>query len=253
MAKVVLDAGHGGSNPGAVYRGREEKTDALNLTLAVGEILEDHGVDVVFTRTEDITQSPGQKARIANEEDADYFVSIHRNSSPRENQYEGVETLVYDDSGVKAQMARNINRNMSELGFRNIGVTPRPNLIVLNSTQMPAVLVEAGFINTDKDNELFDTQFDRMAQAIADGILETIQPQQVETPPYYRVQVGLFRNRNNAETLLYRLQLEGYPAYMVYEDGFYVVQVGTFTDLDNAVKMEARLRAAGYSTLVTKK
>ena len=51
----MLDAGHGGRDPGAVYRGRQEKDDTLALTLAVGEILQDRGVDVLYTRTTDMT------------------------------------------------------------------------------------------------------------------------------------------------------------------------------------------------------
>ena len=82
MALVVLDAGHGGANPGAVYEGRQEKDDALALTLAVGAILEEQGVDVYYTRTTDIYESPYQKAEEGNRTGADYFVSIHRNSSP---------------------------------------------------------------------------------------------------------------------------------------------------------------------------
>ena len=53
MAKVVVDAGHGGSDPGAVYEGRQEKDDNLALALAVGSILAENGVDVVYTRTDD--------------------------------------------------------------------------------------------------------------------------------------------------------------------------------------------------------
>ena len=71
-------------------------------------------------------------------------------------------------------MGYNINAQLEEVGFQNLGLSERPNLIVLNSTLMPAVLVEVGFINTDADNELFDTRFDDIAQAIADGILQTI-------------------------------------------------------------------------------
>lgn len=63
-------------------------------------------------------------------------------------------------------MAENINANLEALGFRNAGVDIRPNLVVLNSTQMPALLVEAGFIDSDKDNQLFDSRFQAMAQAI---------------------------------------------------------------------------------------
>lgn len=175
MALIVLDAGHGGANPGAVYQGRQEKDDALALVLAVGEILENSGVDVYYTRTTDIYESPYQKAQEANAAGADYFVSIHRNSSPYPNQYTGVESLVYSRYGTAAVLAANINYQLERVGFVNQGVNERPNLVVLNSTQMPAVLVEVGFINTDADNALLDARFDEVAQAIAAGILQTIQ------------------------------------------------------------------------------
>ena len=64
--------------------------------------------------------------------------------------------------------------NLEDAGFKNLGVDERKNLVVLKRTKMPAVLVEAGFINNDKDNYLFDEEFDSIAQAIADGILESI-------------------------------------------------------------------------------
>lgn len=175
MALVVLDAGHGGSNPGAVYYGRQEKDDVLALATAVGSILEQDGVQVYYTRTSDIYETPYQKAMEGNAVNADYFVSLHRNSSPYPNQYTGVETLVYRRYGEAARLADNINTRLEAIGFENQGVSERQNLVVLNRTQMPTVLVEVGFINTDEDNRLFDQRFDEMAQAIADGILETIK------------------------------------------------------------------------------
>ena len=90
MALVVLDAGHGGANPGAVYSGRQEKDDVLALTLAIGQILEERGIDVYYTRTTDVYETPLRKAQEGNQMGADYFVSIHRNSSPYPNQYTGV-------------------------------------------------------------------------------------------------------------------------------------------------------------------
>ncbi len=171
---VMLDAGHGGWNPGAVYQGRQEKDDVLNLTLAVGEILRQNGINVAYTRMDDTYESPYQKAQEGNQSGADYFVSIHRNSSPVPNQYSGVETLVYNRYGEAARLAENINRQLEGVGFINQGVNERKNLVVLRDTDMPAVLVEVGFINTDADNYLFDTKFQEAAQAIADGILQTI-------------------------------------------------------------------------------
>lgn len=259
MAKVIIDAGHGGMDPGAVYEGRMEKNDTLNLALAVGDILKANGVDVVYTRTEDVYDTPFEKAQIANREGSDFLISIHRNSSPEPNQYSGVESLVYNKQGSKVQLAENIDSELEKVGFRNLGVKERPNLIILKRSKMPAVLVEAGFLNTDADNELFDEQFEEVAAAIADGVLKTLredgllQQEEEDGGPaekLYRVQTGAYRNRAYAEDLLCRLQSQNFPAYILLEDGLYKVQVGAYRQLDNAVRMEAALRDQGYSTFI---
>lgn len=175
MATIMLDAGHGGWHGGAIYEGRNEKDDVLALTLAVGNILSAAGEDVSYSRTEDVYISPGERAIRANALGVDYFVSIHRNSSPYPGQYSGVESLVYNRYGEAEILAENINRNLESVGYINQGIAERPGLVVLNRTDMPAVLVEVGFINTPTDNYTFDTKFGDIAQAIADGILETVR------------------------------------------------------------------------------
>lgn len=296
--KIAVDAGHGGSDYGATYNGRAEKDDNLKLALAVGDILEKNGIDVVYTRTTDEYETPFKKATDANDAKADYFVSIHRNSSPMPNQYTGVETLVYNNSGIKSQMAANINSELEKAGFKNLGINERPNLVVLKRTKMPAVLVEAGFINNDKDNETFDKNFNQIANGIADGILKTLgitpkndtstwaassevptvksdsaenteimptnqnkKPSLPSMPacgcdddmtpePLYRVQVGAYRNKDNADRMLNSLLVEGFPAFIIYEDDYYKVQVGAFIQLSNAIKMEQKLRKFRYSTYI---
>lgn len=173
--RIILDAGHGGRDSGANYEGRVEKDDNLAMTLEVGRMLEEAGFDVVYTREEDIYQAPFRKATIANELGGDLFVSIHRNSSGTPNQYQGVESLVYSEGGFPEEVAENINEELEEVGYINLGVEERPRLIVLNSTQLPAVLVEVGFINSDADNEIFSTKFEETARAIADGIAESFE------------------------------------------------------------------------------
>lgn len=397
---VALDAGHGGSDPGARYGNRLEKDDALNLTKAVGNILENNGVNVFYVRMDDEYETPFKKATDANNANADLFVSIHRNSSEYPNQYSGVESLVFRDTGTAHQLATNINNELENVGFNNIGIAGRPNLVVLRRTRMPAVLVEAGFINTDADNALFDSQFDEIAQAIADGILTTIysgatktdaeapadyadsdnlninddfnrgdnfdrnnnfnrgdnfdtnndfnrsddfdrngdfnsgndsdrnnsgnqndnsgendnlnrnssfnqssdfdrnnnfnpvndfnrdnsfnqdndfdrnnnfsrnrdfdrnnnfnqdnsnymqRSNEMSDDKLYRVQVGAYRNKENADRLLNSLLVEGFPAFMIQEDGYYKVQVGAFQVLTNAIKMELRLRRFRYNTYI---
>lgn len=317
MPSVIIDAGHGGSDPGAVYNGRQEKDDALRLAMAVGNILSNSGVDVSYTRTDDRYETPFQKAMDANASGADFLVSIHRNSSAVPNTYSGVQTLVYNDSGIRSVLARNINNELVALGFKDDGIVERPNLVVLKRSAMPAALVEAGFINNDRDNQLFDEKFNEIAQGIADGILTTLYGSQGDADDsdleksnvvrenddmrenesmseenvnwnenwqnagemgrtmsgmnnaqmdsdmmntmergaccgkLYRVQVGAYRNKENADRMLNTLLSEGFPAFMVFDDGLYRVQVGAYEFLPNAIRMENQLRQRRYNTYIT--
>ncbi len=174
MAKVTIDAGHGGYDGGANYNGRLEKNDNLEIALAVGELLEQNGIEVGYTRITDVYDSPNEKARIANEQGSELFVSIHRNSSPNPNTYSGVETLLYEESGLKQDVANAINEELAKVGYNNLGLNVRKDLAVLRRTRMPAVLVEVGFINTDADNQLLDNSFDETVRAIANGIYKTL-------------------------------------------------------------------------------
>ena len=124
---------------------------------------------------------------------------------------------------------------------------------------MPAVLVEAGFIDNEADNAKFDAMFWDIAQAIADGILETLDMQSAaindtdaSDSSLYRIQVGAYRNQNLAETLAQDLQNQGFDAYVQYNNGIYRVQVGAFDTLDEAVAYERKLQQYGYDTLLTK-
>ena len=189
---VIIDAGHGGANPGAVYMGRQEKDDALRLALAVGNLLEQSGVNVLYTRVNDVFDTPLEKAQMGNQSGADYFISIHRNAMPIPGSASGAEVLVYEDEGVPALLAENISRNLTEAGFADLGVKERPGLIVLRRTQMPAVLESRGlpaFIVND------------------DG--------------YYKVRVGAFLNMDNAANMERILRNMGYPTLMVREQAVY--------------------------------
>lgn len=247
---IMLDAGHGGRDPGAVYNGRQEKDDALRLVMAIGEILQNNGIDVEYTRITDVYESPYQKAMEANEAGVDFFISIHRNSFPQDNVVSGVESLVYNKQGIKYEMAQNINAQLETVGFVNLGVQARPNLVVLRRTRMPAVLVEVGFINSEVDNQLFDQNFSDIAQAIADGILDTLNNFPLEEEISYSVQTGAFRNRRYAERLLGELQEMEFPARIEMGDGYYRVKVGDFETLNEATNMEQRLKRAGYPTVI---
>ncbi len=252
MATIMLDAGHGGRDGGAAYNGRLEKDDTLNLTLAVGNLLENRGIDVLYTRTTDLYQSPTEKANIANESDASYFISIHRNSSETPNTYSGVQTLVFRDAGIPALFAENINDALERVGFANLGISVRPNLAVLRRTKMPAALVEVGFINTEQDNRLFDLKFPEIAAAIADGILETIQGANVETSglEHYCVEVGVFMHHENAKQLAVQMQNDGFDCFIEPVQTFYRVCHGFFKGLPEAQKEQKKLFDLGYEARV---
>jgi N-acetylmuramoyl-L-alanine amidase len=260
---IAIDPGHGGSDPGAVYNGRQEKDDNLALALAVGSILTQDGYNVVYTRTTDVYNSPTEKAQIANNSGADYFVSFHRNSSPYANTYSGIETLVYNDSGIKAEMARAVNEEVAKVGYTNLGVKERPNLTVLKRTKMPALLIEAGFINTDADNQFFDENFDELAKAIARGIERTIagyvgnaagETGGTNAPAVsgktYRVQTGLFRRFGNAQFMLQDLIEDGFEAEIVESGEYFAVKVGNYTSLEDAKKAQTQLQNLGFDTLI---
>ena len=252
VKRVIIDPGHGGSDPGAMYDGRREKDDALRLALAIGSILESQGVDVVYTRTTDVYDTPLEKSVIANRADGDLFVSIHRNAMPVPGTASGAMTLVYEDEGVPALLAENIQKNLVEAGFTDLGIQERPGLIVLRRTQMPAVLVEAGFIDNPQDNRFFDQNFQAIAGDVADGIMATIRQLAAGVPEYYQVQVGAYRTRMPADRLAEELQNQGFPAFLVYDGSLYKVRVGAFLDMENGIRMEQQLRSQGYPTVLVR-
>lgn len=248
--RVIIDAGHGGSDPGAVFEGRQEKDDALRLALAVGRILENAGVEVMYTRVTDVFDSPLEKAQMANRSGADYLISIHRNAMPIPGTASGIMSLVYEKGGTAELLGSNINRQLAGVGFEDLGVIERPGLILLRRSQMPAVLVEAGFIDNPQDNERFDESFQEIAQAIADGVLRTLEEEEQLRPEYYQIQVGAYVSRQVAEEITMELIEQGYPAFYIYQDGYYKVRVGAFLNLDNGANMEMRLRQNGWPTMM---
>lgn len=258
VRKVIIDAGHGGQEPGAVYNGRKEKDDNLQLAFDLGNALERRGIQVEYTRVNDVYDTPYEKAMIANQSDADYFISIHRNAMPVPGSASGIESLVYSNSGIAGLLGRNIDEALKAVGWTDLGVKERPGLVVLRRTRMPAVLVEAGFIDNERDNAFFDANLAATADAIADGILRTFEEQERQEAEagtqagFYMVQTGIYRLRSNAEAQTEELRSLGFPAFMTEKNGLYYVYAGAYREMENAVQTEQRVRRLGYSTLITR-
>ncbi|NET88596.1 MAG: N-acetylmuramoyl-L-alanine amidase [Kamptonema sp. SIO1D9] len=172
---VVIDPGHGGKDPGAIGIGGLRETD-INLPVSrrVEQILEQQGVRVIMTRSDDRFISLQGRTSMANRAGADLFVSIHSNAIGGRPDVSGLETYYYSSG---RQLAQTIHKNiLQRLNVRDRGVRTA-RFYVLRNSSMPAVLVETGFVTGREDAARLATSAyrDRMAEAIAAGILEYIQ------------------------------------------------------------------------------
>lgn len=171
---VVIDAGHGGSDPGAQYAGVNEKDLNLKIALKVNEILKSKNIKTYMTRVDDTFIPLHDRADMANNLNATLFLSIHNNAYNKSEH--GTETLYYPGSAGKnyAQVVQ--DSLVSALGTYDRGIVQRPNLVVLNSTKMPAVIAEVAFITNDGDraNLQNDDFIQKAAQALADAVIKML-------------------------------------------------------------------------------
>jgi N-acetylmuramoyl-L-alanine amidase len=229
--KIVLDAGHGGHDPGAVANGLREKDLTLKIVKQIGCMLDDYeGVEVHYTRTDDRFLELSERAEIANKLKADLLISVHINAGGGT----GFESYVYN-GGVSAKTIACQNVIHCEI-MRAIGNVKdrgkkRANYAVLRETKMPALLTENLFI--DNANDAAKLKSEQFLQQIAYGHVQGIvkafglkkkaqqkstpsQPQQkVSDGKLYRVQVGAFADPENAKRLADELKKKGYPATIV--------------------------------------
>lgn len=174
--RIVIDPGHGGSDPGAVGpNGLRESNVTLAVSLKLAEILRQAGVEIKLTRTSDVRVELKPRCDLANSWKADYFVSIHCNAATNP-QAHGTETYCLQLGGQGEILARAIQTELvAATGRANRGVKTA-NYYVLRNTNMPAVLVELAFIsNADEERLLRSAEFqEKCAAAIARGIGKVI-------------------------------------------------------------------------------
>lgn len=173
---VLIDAGHGGKDPGAIgIGGLQEKNVILPIAQQVVELLAKQGVKTVMSRKDDYFVDLAPRVALAERVDADLFVSIHANAMPaNRSDINGLETY-YFSSGER--LARTIHRSvLQNVSIRDRGVR-RARFYVLRKSSMPSVLVEVGFVTGREDSPRLATEAhrDQMAAAIARGILQYIQ------------------------------------------------------------------------------
>lgn len=172
---VVLDAGHGGDDPGAAVGETYEKDIDLAIALLVRERLAgQEDLIVEMTRDRDVFIPLSERAEIANELDADLFVSIHANALENTTEYTGIFTFYHPDKLSSKKPAQILQASVCETsGGTDRGIRGE-NYAVLRETDMPAVLVETGFMTSPAELALLvDEDYQaRLADGIARGILQ---------------------------------------------------------------------------------
>ena len=173
---VVIDAGHGGKDPGATsYTGDYEKSANLSIARKVASHLENRGVRVIMTRNSDTFIELNERAAIANRARADLFVSIHCDSHPTRSQNGYTIYVARSASWSSKKIGAAIEQSMGQTGLKDKGMRNQ-DFRVLVKTACPAVLIECGYLtNPSEASLLYDSSFqDRIARAIANGIVASL-------------------------------------------------------------------------------
>lgn len=186
MPKVCIDPGHGANDPGAVYGKRLEKDDTLRLGLELARRFTARGWQTVMTRTEDARIVLAERTALANREKCDLYLACHRNSfsSPTAN---GAEIWLHSKAPQDYKdWAVDILVRLEALGFTNRGVKlgyagGAGEYAVNRDTTMPSMLLELGFISSEKDNMLFDENLTGICDAIVQSCAKFLD--YTYTPP----------------------------------------------------------------------
>ena len=212
--KVFLSAGHGGTDPGATANGLKEKDINLQTLLACKDELERHGVKVVCSRTKDENDPVSQEVKEANASGADLAVSFHANAGGGD----GFEAFYWANDEKGKKLASLGEKYVKALGQNSRGLKSGNQLSFVKETKMTAVLFESFFLDNAKDKTIGDTTAEqkRFGVAYAKAILEYLGIEyKEEAGTLYRVQVGAYSVKANAEKLRDELKKKGYDAIIV--------------------------------------
>jgi N-acetylmuramoyl-L-alanine amidase len=226
--KVFIGVGHGGSDPGAVANGFRESDLNLAIALACQDELARHGVLTKISRTKDENDSLSEEIKECNAFDPDIAVEIHNNAGGGD----GIEVFYSIYGGTGKVLAENILSEAVKIGQNSRGAKTLKNSSGgdyygwIRNTKAPAVIVECAFVDNKTDIQIIDTKAEQVAfgVAIAKGVLKTLgvaykaqEPAVKEetTGKVYRVQVGAYSQKANAEAMAKKLKAAGYDAIIV--------------------------------------
>lgn len=179
--RITLDAGHGGSDPGAIgAKGTKEKDITLKITKKVEELLKKKGAKVSMTRVTDVdvygvdatdVQELQARVDVAESNSADLFVSLHINASVNKD-VGGFSSYYYPKTSQDAKAASSVqNRMTSGFGLDDLGIR-QANFYLNKRSSMPSTLIEMAFVTNAREEKLLNSNWfqSKLAKAIADGI-----------------------------------------------------------------------------------
>jgi N-acetylmuramoyl-L-alanine amidase len=220
--KVFIGVGHGGLDSGAVANNAKEKDLNLSIALACRDELVRHGVSVKMSRTKDENDPLSDEIKECNAFSPDLAVDIHNNAGGGD----GSEAFYHYGGGKSKTLAENILSEIVKVGQNSRGAKTRKNANgkdyygFIRETSAPAVIVECAFVDNATDLKILATEGKRkeMGVAIAKGILKTLGVEiQSEKASLYRVQVGAYLIKANAEAMQKKIKAVGFDAFIVKE------------------------------------
>lgn len=176
---IVLDAGHGGKDPGSSCWGADEKDITLEIVEKAARLLRDEGYEVLLTREDDTWVAKEDRPVFASEHAADLFISVHLNALEDDSVTHGIETYCNEAAcGGSAALARAVQSHVvAETGGKDRGVITDSDFYVVHHAEVPACLLEAGFLTAREEGALLmDGAYqDKIAAGIAAAVKELIQ------------------------------------------------------------------------------
>ncbi|WP_159429052.1 MULTISPECIES: N-acetylmuramoyl-L-alanine amidase family protein [Tissierellales] len=179
---IVVDPGHGGKDPGTIgFSGNYEKEVNLEISKKLKKKLKSNGYKVILTRDSDEYVDNLLRAKTANKKRARVFISIHCNSMENNSSVDGVQVLYYPNRESTIGDLNNnelaqimMNSMVNGTGAKDKGIIERKNLIVLNQTKMPAIIIECGFLSNKNEEKLLLTEDyqNKIVDSIIDGLEE---------------------------------------------------------------------------------
>ena len=218
--KVFISAGHGGSDPGAVANGVKEKDLNLAIAKACRDLLTKHGVTVKMSRTQDENDPLSEEIKECNAFSPDLAVSIHCNAGGGD----GAEVFHHHGGGKGKALAENILGEIVKVGQNSRGAKVRKNSQgkdyygFIRETSAPAVIVECAFVDNATDLKILASESLKksMGEVIAKGVLKTLGVE-IQGERLYRVQVGAYLLKSNAEDMQKKMKAVGFDAFIVKE------------------------------------